>query len=283
MSAALDVCRPITIQRGVHGRSPIFLVPGAGASVTSFLSLVAGLKKDIPIHGFEPRGLDCSYLPHRTVPAIAASCLEFVREIQPVGPYRLAGHSFGGWVVLDIALQMQQLGERVEPLLLIDSEPPAIAQYAPRPQIGRVDALLKLMELMVQSTHTTVSVNRIELEQLDEEAQLRRVLGEMQRIGAIAKHATLAAVRNLISVFEANLNTHYVPGSRFEGAALLVLAVGTLRDSDQTASRRQACRLGWEKRVATVEIAESLGAHMTVLQPPYVDQIAIRMSQLWKR
>ncbi|CJB48339.1 polyketide synthase [Streptococcus pneumoniae] len=52
---------------------------------------------------------------------MAADYLKHVREVQPHGPYRLLGWSLGGNVVHAMAAQLQNEGEEVELLVMLDS------------------------------------------------------------------------------------------------------------------------------------------------------------------
>jgi surfactin synthase thioesterase subunit len=61
-----------------------------------------------------------------TIPEMAAHYVTRMREVQPAGPYRLLGSSFGGLVVFELALQLERMGEEVEFLGLIDTEPPDV-------------------------------------------------------------------------------------------------------------------------------------------------------------
>jgi thioesterase domain-containing protein len=49
-----------------------------------------------------------------------------MRSIQSAGPYAIVGHCAGSWVAFEMAAQLQALDADVEPLVLIDSEPPGI-------------------------------------------------------------------------------------------------------------------------------------------------------------
>jgi thioesterase domain-containing protein len=44
--------------------------------------------------------------------------------VQPHGPYRLGGYSFGGNVAFEMAVQLQAAGEQVEPVLMLDTHVP---------------------------------------------------------------------------------------------------------------------------------------------------------------
>ena len=55
-----------------------------------------------------------------TLEQLASVYVEGIRKLQPQGPYRIAGYSFGGIIALEIAQQLQELDEEVEHLFLLD-------------------------------------------------------------------------------------------------------------------------------------------------------------------
>src|SRR5262249_21989450 len=72
--------------------------------------------------------------PDSMIEELAASSLQAIRIIQPEGPYRLGGYSFGGLVAVEMARQLYAEGERIALLALIDTFGP---NY-PRP-LSRVE------------------------------------------------------------------------------------------------------------------------------------------------
>ena len=54
---------------------------------------------------------------------MAACYLREVRQLQPRGPYYLGGYCFGGNVAYEMARQLEQLGETVALVVLLDSAP----------------------------------------------------------------------------------------------------------------------------------------------------------------
>ena len=50
---------------------------------------------------------------------LAGHILTEIRQLQPSGPYRLGGYSFGGLLALEVAQQLNAAGESVEALFLI--------------------------------------------------------------------------------------------------------------------------------------------------------------------
>jgi thioesterase domain-containing protein/acyl carrier protein len=71
----------------------------------------------------------------RTIEELARDHIERVRSIQPHGPYRLAGYSFGGLVALEVAQQLQRAGETMELLFLLDPSEPFQSQSKVEPEL----------------------------------------------------------------------------------------------------------------------------------------------------
>jgi acyl-CoA synthetase (AMP-forming)/AMP-acid ligase II/surfactin synthase thioesterase subunit len=104
---------------------PLFVVGGRPGYALRTLVMAREIADELPVYGLQPPGMawDSS---GPTIPEMAAHYLTRMRELQPVGPYRLLGSSFGGLVVFELALQLERLGEEVEFLGLIDTEAPSM-------------------------------------------------------------------------------------------------------------------------------------------------------------
>jgi thioesterase domain-containing protein/acyl carrier protein len=67
-----------------------------------------------------------------SVEALATHYIEQIRQIQPKGPYYLMGHSFGGLLAYESAIQLSLQGEEVKFLCLLDTTPPnLVVKYFP--------------------------------------------------------------------------------------------------------------------------------------------------------
>lgn len=64
--------------------------------------------------------------PRNSVEEMAAEYVEWVRQVQARGPFRLGGYSFGGLVALEMARRLHDLGEEIEHLLIFDTDNPAV-------------------------------------------------------------------------------------------------------------------------------------------------------------
>jgi enterobactin synthetase component F len=83
---------------------------------------------DHPIYRLQSRHLtEPEFIP-QTVEEMAADYLDQIRKIQPAGPYHLIGWSLGGLVAHAMASLLQQQGDEIAILALLDSYPQAIQQ-----------------------------------------------------------------------------------------------------------------------------------------------------------
>ncbi len=94
---------------------PLFLVNEVTGGMLYGPSLTSHIGIDIPIYGLT------SEVPLRTMQGMAARLVRAIRAVQPTGPYRLAGWSFGGTLAYEIAAQLTGDDETVEFLGLIDT------------------------------------------------------------------------------------------------------------------------------------------------------------------
>nr|XP_031302754.1 fatty acid synthase-like [Camelus dromedarius] len=80
---------------------PLFLVHPIEGSIAVFHNLAA--KLSIPTYG-----LQCTRAaPLDSIPSLAAYYIECIRQVQPEGPYRIAGYSYGACVAFEMCSQLQ--------------------------------------------------------------------------------------------------------------------------------------------------------------------------------
>jgi acetoacetyl-CoA synthetase len=116
---------PAPLLRPGTGR-PVFLLPDAWGQLNLYAGLAAHLATDRPVRGVRLRltGPDGGHLPVEEVAAEAAARLQ---EVQPEGPFSLAGYSFGGLVAHAAARALVAAGREVAWLGLLDVRPPHAA------------------------------------------------------------------------------------------------------------------------------------------------------------
>ena len=102
------------------GSPPLFIFPGIGGIALELAELARLIRYDGPIYANQPRGLVSGETPHLSVAEMADYQVAVIRGAQPHGPYRLAGYSFGGLVAMEVARRLQEAGETVDFLGLIE-------------------------------------------------------------------------------------------------------------------------------------------------------------------
>lgn len=112
---------PLILMRAGSDGPPLFLVHSIWGDVLGMRQLAVAMRGDVPVYGLRARGLR-GEPPQRSVEEMAASYVEVIRAQQPRGPYRVAGHSFGGLLAFEIARLLADQGEEIGWLGLIDAE-----------------------------------------------------------------------------------------------------------------------------------------------------------------
>ncbi|MBF6464889.1 amino acid adenylation domain-containing protein [Nocardia beijingensis] len=119
-SAALDVLLPI---RASGSAAPLFCLHPMYGLAWSYAGLAQFMPADQPIFGLQSPALsEDGELPD-SLAELAARYLSEIRAVQPQGPYRLLGWSLGGVLAHTIATELQDAGEQVELLAMMDSHP----------------------------------------------------------------------------------------------------------------------------------------------------------------
>ncbi|KOV61441.1 thioesterase domain-containing protein [Streptomyces sp. MMG1121] len=217
--AALDVVLPL---RRLGSRPALFCVHPASGLSWGYAGLLRHLR-DRPVYGLQSRALSAGALPG-SVEAMAADYVQQIRKVQLHGPYHVLGWSFGGRVAFEAAVQLQQAGESVPLLALLDSAPPPDLREVPAD--GESDGfvlenairryfLVMLGELDDDAESPGDTDQPSEVEELDLDA----LRGELAAAGS---PYGLLGQNTFHRMFEAHrrhytLSRRYIPAERFNG------------------------------------------------------------------
>ncbi|KEF06260.1 hypothetical protein DF17_15275 [Streptomyces rimosus] len=117
---------PLLPLRTGGDRAPLFCVHPVGGLGWDYFGLLRGLDPDRPVYALQADGMDGdgeTGLPD-TIEEMARAYVTRLRDVQPTGPYHLLGWSFGGLIAHAMATRLQEDGEEVALLALLDSYPP---------------------------------------------------------------------------------------------------------------------------------------------------------------
>ncbi|MFI9202077.1 amino acid adenylation domain-containing protein [Streptomyces sp. NPDC053048] len=140
-----DSLGPLLPLRASGLRTPLFAFHPAVGLGWCYAGLSARLGAEQPVHCLQARGLTGDEPLPATLEEAARDCLARIREVQPYGPYRLLGWSFGGNLAHAVAVLLQNAGEKVELLALLDSYPGDVWRERPAP--AEADAFAELLRM----------------------------------------------------------------------------------------------------------------------------------------
>ncbi|HEU0299361.1 MAG TPA: alpha/beta fold hydrolase, partial [Longimicrobium sp.] len=268
----------VTLRFGGAGGEPLFCVPGAGASAASFTDLAGCLDPARPVHAFQPRGLEGG-LPHTTVAAAAESYLQALQRVQPAGPVHLLGHSFGGWVALEMALRLSKAGRTVGSLAILDSEVPGedgnrAGEYDAR------EAFLNLVEVFELTAERSLGIVPDEIAGLDEEGLLALLHGRLVPLGLLPRRSEPEVLRGTLRTFAAALRSAWTPDEPYPYPLDLVM-LHDPRYNPETNQLRMAetVRL-WRRWAPALTLTIGTGSHVTALKQPHVTGLAAHLARV---
>ncbi|WP_310398875.1 non-ribosomal peptide synthetase [Nocardia kruczakiae] len=99
---------------------PLFCVHPAIGLSWCYAGLLAHLPGDRPVYGLQAPHIT-GEPEHESIRAAAKDYVAHMRSVQPEGPYHLLGWSLGGLIAHEIAVQLQEAGQQVALLAMMDS------------------------------------------------------------------------------------------------------------------------------------------------------------------
>ncbi|MBB2487496.1 amino acid adenylation domain-containing protein, partial [Mitsuaria sp. WAJ17] len=114
----------VTIIRPMGSKPPIFLVHEYLGLDIYFHRLGPKIDPEVPVFGLP--GCKPGANSADTMAGLAHRLVKLIRAVQPEGPYRVAGWSFGGILAYEVAMQLKDSGAEVGFIGLLDSFAPAV-------------------------------------------------------------------------------------------------------------------------------------------------------------
>jgi len=273
-----DLAPRVVLRDGDHDQ-PLFLVHSLGGDAWIYREMLADLPSQSIVYGLQLPGLDGRERPPATLEACAADFVERMRQVQPVGPYRVAGYSSGGLIAFEIAKQLTTDGHVVEFLGLIDSGlPTAVEVWAVQRGGSRLLAFAKNLPTLAR-----------ELVAMESRQRRRRVVGFLRRLAdrlqprrcddeELTEREMRECFAEDISVFSpqrlALIREHYraveqYAPTPYAGAAHL------FRSTRQPVFGSQSRTLGWEHLVqGPLQVTSIFGAHAVLMKRPHATELA---------
>ncbi|MDP9051181.1 MAG: alpha/beta fold hydrolase [Acidobacteriota bacterium] len=263
----------VRLQAGAAKSTPLFCVPGAGDNVVSLFELASRLGEQGTVYGLQPRGVDGSLVPHSTVQAAADFYLRNIRQMNCDGKLRLLGHSFGGWIVFEMARKLSQTGYKPESVIIVDSSVPDedendFLEY------DQIDVLMEWMTILELTLNRSLGVQRSDFHALDLSAQIGFLHRILVRENLCPESSNPDMLRGPLRTFAMALRTPYRPGSLYQGPSRLVLVDDPKTVRQENMKKQRQLFDAWRRWAPNLVYTHAPGNHVTVLKPPNVRALA---------
>lgn len=104
--------------------TPIFCIHSASGFAWQYTGLLRYISGGYPLIGLQSPRPDGPIAAQQDMEGVIAQHLRVLKERQPTGPYRLIGYSLGGVIAHGLAVRLQEMGDDVSFLGLLDTYPP---------------------------------------------------------------------------------------------------------------------------------------------------------------
>ena len=184
------------------------------------------------------------------------------------------GHSFGGWIVFEMALNLLERGCVPKSVTILDAQAPEGNHKLGLREYNRTELLLHQIEMIELVVGRRIDLVSKDLQELNESEQ-RRLLHEILiREGLFPRRSTPDILRGPLRTFAASVRTPYTPSSSYSANVHLIVVDDPRLDQDTNRLRHLDLVTAWRKWAPNLTWSHAPGNHLTVLKPPYVSALA---------
>ena len=253
----------VCLKQSESTQPPLMLLHGADGAVMFYREFASRLNTQSTIYGLEsPLLSDPEFEIPDSVEQLAVGYLQRIRTLQPQGPYRIAGYSFGGVLAYEIVRQLESDGEKVETLIMYDIGNPALLEHN--------GALERLKLFWEDQEDRSTSEKLFSLTKRISKAIKDRTTVEVEhRVSKLASSTMLESNywrHKKAREHHMSLEEHYTP----EKVACPVRVVSATGNSSKF---RIDENMGWAGVAADLRIENTDGSHLELFEEAYVDQI----------
>lgn len=272
LALRLDESRPEQVSSSLiylemgNGQRPYFFVHPAGGHVICYAELGRCLQR--PVYGFQAKGVDGHGTPLDDISQIANRYITEMRQLQKTGPYTIGGWSSGGIIAFDMAAQLEQAGESVDQVIILDCPSPLEHAAVDDPQ---------LLSWFVEDLAMDLPLGRrayLDIQGMDDAEQLTAVIDRfgIEWEGGLDAQQLLPIFKVFKSIVRAVRNYH--PNTINAAINLIRARDGAVSEfSNHPHGQREDW--GWglvsDGEVSTANVP---GSHHTLLNLGYVEAIA---------
>lgn len=171
-----------------NGNRPVFWFHGGFGGVEVYRFIAQNIER--PFYGIQARGYMTDQEPLQGIEAMASYYIRMISSIQPEGPYDLGGLSLGGMIAYEVVRQLQESGQEVSSIMMLESiyvNEEMRADWMAIPMLNlKKDRMFRAVNLLLSfsanDSFTLISGEEINKEGSDEEF-LEQLIGLAQEKG----------------------------------------------------------------------------------------------------
>ncbi|MDF9761649.1 3-oxoacyl-(acyl-carrier-protein) synthase/thioesterase domain-containing protein/acyl carrier protein [Peribacillus simplex] len=258
----------LKIKDGTQPRNLFFIHP-SGGTVMIYNQLAKYLNEHPTLYGiqFPVELLNSSNL---SMEQLAERYISEIRKVQPKGPYLIGGYSFGGNLALEMALQLQQQGEQVSDLIMIDSFVPSTYNS----QNIDNEKFVKSFPILVNALfRSKKSLGNKMIEQLQEQT-LDEMIESLCKLNVIPKEFPVSDLKQFFEIWCINIQIlqKYKPQSKFMGSILIFDAIergSDLNDLTKYLGELDISKEEWKNYIdGNLNVISLSGDHYSIFNIP---------------
>lgn len=262
---------PLVAINSSGNKIPFFCIHGAGGNISPYFNLSRRLGEDYPVYALEDT-LE-QYKPEIiSVEETAARYLQEIRKVQPNGPYLLGGHCYGGVLAFEMAQQLQNQGQTVGLLVVIDAILPEITIEPTDSDDAKF--LLRIAESIKTENNIDFSVPFEELRDLPLNEQLNLI---NETANFIFSDAEIQDFIRYYKLFKLHVQAmrNYVPQVYPQSITLFRASEEIIHDFDNPEWSTDDPLLGWGKYSSQpIQAIDIPGDHFSIFVEPYIQELS---------
>jgi thioesterase domain-containing protein/3-oxoacyl-(acyl-carrier-protein) synthase/acyl carrier protein len=261
---------------------PLFLAaPGVANGQSAYFAFMQFLSWcDQPIYTLEKDN-------DLTIHELAKNHVEDRLKVQPYGPYLIGGHSYGGVVAIEVAIQMRKMGREIGGVFLFDAPHPCQIRKSEADAIANDKNAVELMEMILNAIdfgHQRQGWQNMPFYQKYEYfAPVYRIMRD-ENFSAVQVREQVLAIASAIKTGNqpSDMRSHVFSGyledtDVYYFRASIRGVVAYMHDEDHL-SEEFPHGVGWMDFVDDLKIIDVPGDHFTMLRQPLADMRLISES-----
>ena len=273
-----DVKFEIVVPLKEKGKNtPLFAIPGIGGNILEFKHLSELIHEEQPFYALQTVGLDGKSNNLKSIEKIAKANIKAIKKIQPKGPYKIMGYSFGGLVAYEMARILVAQEDHIESVIILDVNVPDHSHNIAKDTNDMDNSILKVYNYIAQRHNIDLNIEN--LETLKGKEYDKIILEKLNNKGFDISQENYDT---FTSVLKNNLNcmSQYNP-KKIEKKINIALFRADNTNGD-TKGESSSNDYGWNKLLShNIDVYNLKGDHSSLLDKDNVHQVNLAIEKFY--